>query len=101
MSHRNSNENMDPHHLYEIVDTTDNDIFKYGVSWETIDKDGLSSRARSQIAYLNRLYEWVRFFGRILITDIAGKKAAKEIESKFIKDYELKHGRKPKGNVRG
>jgi hypothetical protein len=49
---------------------------------------------------LNRIYEWVRFFGRILIKDIPGKKAAREIETKHIKDYELKHGRKPKGNVR-
>lgn len=71
------------------------------MSWEPIEKDGLSKRARSQVAYLNRLYEWIRFFGRILKKDISGKKAAKEIESKFIKDYEDKHGRKPKGNVRG
>jgi URI fold toxin 2 len=100
MSHRNSNENMDLHHLYEIVDTVEEDTFKYGVTWEPIDNDGLSNRTRSQVAYLNRIYEWVRFFGRILIKDIPGKKAAREIETKHIKDYELKHGRKPKGNVR-
>lgn len=100
MSHRNSNDNMDLHYLYEIVDTVEEDTFKYGITWEPIDEDGLSNRARNQVAYLNRIYEWVRFFGRILIKDIQGKKAAREIETKHIKDYEQKNGRKPKGNVR-
>ena len=44
--------------------------------------------------------EWARFFGRIIIFDIPGRKEARKIETKHIKDYEEKKGRKPKGNVR-
>lgn len=60
----------------------------------------MSSRMRRQINFLNRLYEWARFFGRILLTDIPGKKAAREIETRIIKEYEAEKGRKPKGNAR-
>ena len=100
MLHNNSNQNMNPHHLYEIVDKETEDIFKYGISCEPIGKDGISDRMRKQIVFLNRLYEWARFFGRILIFDIPGKKAAREIESDFIKKYEQENGQKPKGNFR-
>lgn len=51
----------------------------------------MSSRMRKQVSFLNRLYEWARFFGRIIIFDIPGKKAAREIETRYIKDYEEKH----------
>ena len=30
--HGNSLKNTDPHHLYEIRDVQENDIFKYGIS---------------------------------------------------------------------
>jgi hypothetical protein len=100
MPHSNSYRNTKPHHLYEIVDKEDEDVFKYGISCEPIGEDGLSSRMRKQINFLNRLYEWTRFFGRILLFDISGKKAAREIEIRYIKDYEKQKGRKPKGNVR-
>lgn len=100
MAHKNSYQNMRPHHLYEIVDKEDEDTFKYGISCEPIGKDGMSSRMRRQVNFLNRLYEWARFFGRVLLTDIPGKKAAREIETDRIKSYETKNGRKPKGNVR-
>ena len=100
MPHNNSNKSMEPHHLYEIIDKEGEDIFKYGISFEPIGKDGVSGRMRKQISFLNRLYEWARFFGRIIIFDIPGRKAAREIETNHIKDYEQEHGRKPKGNVR-
>jgi hypothetical protein len=98
--HRNSHANMDVHHLYEIVDKETEDTFKYGISADSIDKDGLSNRVRGQVKKLNRLYEWERYFGRVLIKDIQGKSAACEIETKHIKDYELKNGRKPKDNLK-
>lgn len=100
MPHNNSNQNMKPHHLYEIIDKEGEDVFKYGISCEPIGKDGMSDRMRKQVSFLNRLYEWARFFGRIIIFDIPGKKAAREIETNHIKEYEQKKGRKPKGNVR-
>lgn len=100
MAHKNSNQNMEPHHLYEIVDKVDEDTFKYGISCEPVGADGMSGRMRKQINYLNRIYEWVRFFGRILIADIPGKRNARRIEREHIEAYEKKHGRKPKGNPR-
>ncbi len=42
MAHKNSHSNFDPHHLYEIVDKTTGDIFKYGISSELIDENGMS-----------------------------------------------------------
>lgn len=91
---------MKPHHLYAIVDKEGEDIFKFGISFEPIGKDGMSGRMRKQIAFLNRLYEWARFFGKIIIFDIPGREAARKLETEHIKDYEAKNGRKPKGNVR-
>ena len=76
MRHRNSNENMEPHHLYEIVDKVDDDVFKYGISCEPFGEDGQSDRMRKQVNYLNRIFEWARFFARILMRDIPGKKEA-------------------------
>ncbi len=100
MPRKNSNENDELHHLYSIVDKENEDIFKYGISSDPIDQDGISRRMRKQVYYLNRLYEWARFFGKIIYFDIPGKRAAREMETKHIKEYELKNGRKPKGNVR-
>jgi hypothetical protein len=91
---------MKPNHLYEIVDKVGEDTFKYGISSDPIGEDGMSDRMRKQVSFLNRLYEWARFFGRILLHDIPGKKAARKIEKDHIKEYERIHGRKPKGNQR-
>jgi hypothetical protein len=100
MTHNNSNESMKPNHLYEIVDKIDEDTFKYGISCDPIGDDGMSDRMRKQINYLNRLYEWERYFGRILIYDISGKKEARVIERQHIIQYEVVNGHKPKGNPR-
>jgi hypothetical protein len=100
MPHNNSNQSMEPNHLYEIVDKVGEETFKYGISSDPIGEDGMSDRMRKQVNYLNRLYEWVRFFGKILLHDIPGKKEARKIEREHIKEYERIHGRKPKGNAR-
>jgi hypothetical protein len=89
---------MEPHHLYEIVDKQEDDTFKYGISCDPIGDDGLSDRMREQVSFLNHIFEWARFFGRILIFNIPGKREARKIETKHIKEYEQLHGRKPKGN---
>lgn len=51
--HGNSNKNSKPHHLYEIRDSEDDDIFKYGISHYPIGEDGYSSRMRIQVDFLN------------------------------------------------
>jgi len=91
---------MEPNRLYEIVDKVGEDTFKYGISSDPIGEDGMSDRMRKQVNYLNRLYEWARFFGRILLYDIPGKKEARKIEKEHIQEYERIQGRKPKGNAR-
>ncbi len=57
MAHKNSNQNQDPHHLYEIVDKLNDDTFKYGISCEPIGEDGMSDRMRKQVNFLNRIDE--------------------------------------------
>ena len=96
--HGNSNKNYKPHHLYEIRDSEDDDIFKYGISHDPIDKDGYSNRMRVQVDFLNLGVKRHRFFARILIVDIAGKKEAKRIEREYIRKYREQYGQNPRGN---
>ena len=74
MGHGNSYENNELHHLYEIIDRVHDDVFKYGISFKPIGKDGLSERIREQVSFLNRIDKWQRFFARILILNINGKR---------------------------
>lgn len=99
MAHKNSDDNDDVHHLYEIVDKTDNDIFKYGISCDPIGKDGMSKRMRVQLTFANLIDKWTRFFARIIIHDIKGRKEAKRLESEHIQAYKKKHGQRPRGNL--
>lgn len=99
MAHRNANDNADPHHLYEIIDKVDNDVFKYGISSDPIDKDGLSKRIRVQVKLANLLDGWARFFGRIILTDIPDRRDAKRMEKEYIRLYKEKNGRRPRGNL--
>lgn len=96
--HGNSLKNNNPHHVYEIRDKENGDIFKFGISHEPIEEDGLSKRIRVQLDILNLGAGWPRYFARILITDIQGRKKAKRLENEYIEDYVEKHGRKPRGN---
>lgn len=96
--HGNSLGNKKPHHLYEIWDKEEGDVFKYGISQDPIDEDGLSNRIRIQLDILNLAANWIRYFARILIRNIPGRKKARELERKYIEDYKENHGRKPRGN---
>lgn len=98
MAHKNSYKNEEPHHLYEIIDRVDDDVFKYGISCKPIGKNGTSSRMREQVNHLNRIDKWLRFFARILLRNIPGKMEARRIETEYIREYERKHGEKPRGN---
>ncbi len=99
MAHRNFDDNDELHHLYEIVDKLDNDIFKYGISCDPIGKDGMSKRMRVQLTFVNLIDKWTRFFARIIVHDIPGRKEAKRIESEHIQAYKNKHGSRPRGNL--
>lgn len=100
MPHGNSRNNTKPHHLYAIYDKQKDGLFKYGISHNTVDADGLSDRMRNQINFLNLAVDWQRYFGVILIRNIPNRTLALEIEDQHIKAYEEKFGQKPKGNLR-
>lgn len=96
--HGNSNKNNKLHHLYEIKDSVDDDVFKYGISHDPIGEDGYSKRMRIQVDFLNLGVKWLRFFARILLIDIPGKKEAKRIERTQIRKYREQYGQNPRGN---
>ena len=96
--HRNSHQNEDEHHLYAIWDEEEEDVVKYGISSNSIEEDGLSRRVRSQVNLFNAIVGVVRFFGKILIKGIKGRKKAEEIENEHIDAYEKKYSRKPRAN---
>lgn len=98
VNHGNSKRNNKPHHLYEIFDKAENEVFKYDISDKPIDDDGLSSRVREQVSFLNHINGWLRFFGRILMANIPGKAKASEIETEHIDAFREIHGRNPLGN---
>jgi URI fold toxin 2 len=97
--HANSHENDAKHHLYEIFDVERNDIYKYGICGKPINLDGSSPRANEQVALFNRVVGMKRFFARILMIDIPGRKRAEEIEQLYVALYFEKHGRNPEGNL--
>jgi len=97
--HGNSNRNTKQHHLYEIRDSVDDDVFKYGISHGPVGSDGYSDRMREQVNFLNLGVKWLRFFARILISNISGRKEAKRIERHYIRSYKEKNGQNPRGNL--
>ncbi len=96
--HGNDRRNEELHHLYEIYDDQKQDTFKYGISADPIDEEGLSKRIYEQLWLFNRIVEMTRFFGRILLRNIPGRTKALKIEGEYIKKYEAKHGHRPSGN---
>lgn len=73
-------------------------MFKYGISHDPIAEDGYSNRMRTQVDFLNLGVKWLRFFARILLLDIPGKREAKRIEKQYIRKYKEEHGHRPRGN---
>ncbi|NBC06316.1 MAG: hypothetical protein GVY26_03885 [Bacteroidetes bacterium] len=97
-THGNSNKSRRKHHLYEIRDKVKDDVYKYGICGDPLNKDGSSPRGNKQVRLFNNLVEWSRFFARILLTGIPGRRKAKEIETEYIERYRQKHGKPPRGN---
>jgi hypothetical protein len=97
--HGNSNHNDKPHHLYEIRDSIDDDVFKYGISHDALDDEGQSNRMKIQVNFLNLGVNWLRFFARVVIFDIADRKEARQLERTYIQEYKKIHGRRPRGNL--
>lgn len=96
--HGNNKRNPNPHHLCEIFKNSDRDTFKYVVSDDPIDVDGLSARVRDQLAEMNLAAEYDKFSAEILRTNIPGRAEALREERQYIDAYYEKHGRNPVGN---
>lgn len=73
-----------PHHLYEIPDKEYGDVFKYGISHDPIEEDGLSKRIRIQLDLMNLAADRIWYFAQILFRNIPGRKKAGKIERKCI-----------------
>lgn len=97
--HGNCNDNNKPHHLYEIRDSVDDDVFKYGISHDPLDENDQSNRMKKQVTFLNLGVKWLRFFAQVLLFNIPGKKEAKRLEEEHIQKYKKQHGKKPRGNL--
>lgn len=98
--HGNSYQNEELHHLYVIMDGDDDSIYKYGITDDSVDSDGLSERVREQLDLFNRIVGFHRFYAKILLRDIPGRRKAREIERQHIRAFREKHGRRPLGNLR-
>jgi hypothetical protein len=96
--HGNSLENGDLHHLYQINDLDENDVFKYGISGEPLLADGSSPRANKQVNLFNLIAQKIRFSAKVLKDNISGRENALKEEQVHIEEYEKKNGRKPRGN---
>ena len=96
--HGNHKKNPNTYHLYEILDLLEDEVFKYGISGDPIDKDSLSKRLREQVDLFNLVANWYRFEGHILVKDINGNEAAWLLEDTYIDAYEKMYGHKPRGN---
>lgn len=96
--HGNSKNNPNNHHLYDIYKISDRDTFKYGISDDPIEEDGLSSRVRDQLEEMNLAAEYHKFDAEILLTDIPGRAEALRIEREYIDEYYHNIGRNPIGN---
>jgi len=84
--------------LYEFFDQKENEVFKYGISADPIEADGLSRRIRRQLSIFNLAAGWLRYIARILVSNISGRKAAEKIENQHMEDFQTKHGHLPRGN---
>ena len=98
--HGNSYQNQELHHLYVIFDGEDDSIYKYGISDDHIDPDNLSGRVREPVDLFNRIAGFPRFYAKIMLRDIPGRKQAREIERQHIWAFREKYGRRPPGNLR-
>ncbi len=100
MPHGNSHQNEFLHFLYEIWDNQDDEIFKFGITDDKIEPDGLPKRVRKQIQSLNLAVGWERYSARVILANISGREIAERIEDEFMDDFELKFGRMPRGNLK-
>ncbi|MEZ4959186.1 MAG: hypothetical protein R2830_05160 [Saprospiraceae bacterium] len=94
--HGNSNQNDESHHLYEIWDDQEQEIFEYGISSEPIEDDGLSKRVKEQVQILNLAAGWLRYLARIILKHLPNRILAKEKEDEYMDAFEAQYSRLPR-----
>lgn len=100
MIHGNSHQNLTAHFLYEIRDNEAEETFKFGITDDKPEPDGLPKRVRKQLQLLNLAAGWERFSAAILRKNIPGRQAAEREEDEFIEAFELNFGQMPRGNLK-
>jgi hypothetical protein len=72
------------HHIYKIIETELEEVYKYGRSQRRLNHDATSPRANEQMNLYNRLAGWLKYIASILKKDIKNKQEAKNIENEYI-----------------
>jgi len=102
--HGNSKKSKKEQHLYVILNKElpeGDNVVKYGISGQKLNKDDSSPRANAQIKVLNLLSNIVKYFAKILKKGIKGRKKALKIEQDHVDKYAEKHdGNLPTGSKR-
>lgn len=96
--HSNNLNNPNLHHLYCIYDYETREIYKFGISDKPINGVHSSDRIDEQVTLFNKVVDWKRFKGRILIYDVKGRVPIRILEDKAILKFMAKHGYLPRGN---
>ncbi|MYH17773.1 MAG: hypothetical protein F4132_01545 [Gemmatimonadetes bacterium] len=78
--HGNSKLSTKPQHRYEIYNTETGEVVKTGISGRTLNIDGTSPRANTQVNALNRQEGSGTYSARVVETDIPGRQAALDAE---------------------
>jgi len=93
--HGNSKKSKKEQHLYEIVDSQTNETVKYGISGSKLNKDGSSRRANFQVYVLNKLWDSIVYYAKILCKKIINREEALKLEQKSVNN----HAKKNNGNA--
>ncbi|MBQ5446699.1 MAG: hypothetical protein IIT48_08555, partial [Lachnospiraceae bacterium] len=78
--HGNSKTSTKPQHGYEIYNKKTGDVVKTGISGQTLNKNGTSPRANTQVNKLNKLAGEDIYDARIVIEDMPDRVSALEWE---------------------
>ncbi len=97
--HANSHENDADHHLYEIFDVERNSTFKFGICGKSFNADGSSPRANEQVGLYNRVVGMNRFFAKVIVVGISGRKQAEILEAEYVAAFREENGHNPVGNL--
>jgi len=90
-----------PYHLYVIYDHQRRSIYKFGVCGRPLRKNGTSPRLTEQLNIHNRPDKdlFIRYSGRILLTDIKGIIRAYIAEDDMVDFFRIKNNDElPRGN---